>query len=290
MHRTLKTTLILATAAMGLLTHSANAAMVVRYTFDEGSGTVLNTGGTAGSAGNLTIQPAATYSSSGQGVSGATGDYAFQGTSGQNAANNSVAQTAADLSGLDNLGALTITGWLNVANTNAFTNDSNIVNNQSGFGSGFLLRTNPGGQLKLFINNFSASVSDSAGGAYDNDLNSWVFFAVTFDGAIDDSLGVAVKFYQGTTAAASTLVSDVNRNATNTGNNSGPLNIGNQASGSIGTGFNGMLDDIRIYDTALDSTAIEAIRQSALIPEPSALSLGIIAFGAAVLRRRARSK
>ena len=57
---------------------------------------------------------------------------------------------------------------------------------------------------------------------------------------------------------------------------------GRDAADPAGNSFNGLIDDVKMFDTALDAAGVSAAAQ---IPEPS--SLGLLALaGLSFLRRR----
>lgn len=70
----------------------------------------------------------------------------------------------------------------------------------------------------------------------------------------------------------------------------GALNVGsaNFRIGSTNSGeiFNGLIDDVRVYDTALSESAIGGLANPAPIPTPAALPAGLALLGVIGLRRR----
>ncbi len=107
--------------------------------------------------------------------------------------------------------------------------------------------------------------------------DQWVHFAVTFD---DSLASDELKLYVGGALAGSS-----NLNPGSGVNTSGANRV---AIGSIyennGRSFSGGLDDLRIYDSVLSASEIQAL---ANIPEPSTLLLGLGGMlGTMLLRRR----
>jgi hypothetical protein len=246
-------------------------AQVVSYNFNQGTGLATNSG-SAGSAGDLTINAPAAWSANGGGVSGQPGDYAYVGTN----ASGSYAATSGSLTALNSLTAFTITGWVSTAHwAGDAANGPAIVSYNAGFGQGFgqirEIQSAAGvGELMFKTSSFGSIIS-STGGQYDD--SPLDFFAVTWDGTTG-----LTQFYLGTTAATASLVSTIGGGPMGTagGANSGSLFIGDvSAGGAFYQTQNGSIDDIRIYNTVLNGSTIEGIRTSALaaVPEPSAISL-----------------
>jgi hypothetical protein len=116
-----------------------------------------------------------------------------------------------------------------------------------------------------------------------NELGSWVFFALSYDGS---SATNNVVMYSG--SISSTVVQrstgSVDRGTLSDENTK--FHVGNVEANS--RGFNGSLDDIRLYSGILDTSALESVRVSA-IPEPSSYGLILGALASAlVLTRRKR--
>jgi len=96
----------------------------------------------------------------------------------------------------------------------------------------------------------------------------WVHHAVVKDGA-------DLAYYRNGMATGDSMT------ITQPLNNPQPLFFGGDNEGSDGENYEGLLDDLRIFDHALSAGEV-----SALVPEPSSLSLSLFLLGLLMLRRR----
>jgi hypothetical protein len=111
--------------------------------------------------------------------------------------------------------------------------------------------------------------------------NTWSHVGITFSASPDGVTPGAVNFYKDGTLfySKSTLLTALN------GANSNPFQVGNRGVVYNTPSWNGYIDDVRIYDEALSSTAIGDL---AGVPEPGTLILlfaGLIGM-VTVYRRR----
>ncbi len=202
-------------------------------------------------------------------------------TGGAQGAHGTLAASAGGLSGLT---AMTITGWFNPSALPA--NGTFLLRNSTGStGGGFNLQFIGAQQLRLLVSDGAASTNfNSANNAYAAGAGAWQFFSVSWS-----ATGGAL-WYSGTDSVASTS-NGLNTTQRNMGENSFRAILGRSGTGT-GNAFYGYLDDIRVYNTALDGAAIEAIRLAnvSAIPEPSAFAVlgGLAALGLAASRRRRR--
>ncbi|MEO8474422.1 MAG: LamG-like jellyroll fold domain-containing protein, partial [Chryseolinea sp.] len=182
---------------------------------------------------------------------------------------NYYVESSTVLDGLKNLSGFTLAGWLNTASLTTGSGGNRIISwiNNGGDGVDLVLQNN--GSLRLGVDGwpdaspaFSSAnkVTASAVGASDN----WIFFAVTYQ-----SNG-QVRFYFGNGTDNATLdVSRTYRGAGVTGSAIGKLAFGafNDATRNSGTWnrmFRGVLDDLRIYGSALSTTDIVAVQRNTL--------------------------
>ena len=123
----------------------------------------------------------------------------------------------------------------------------------------------------------------------------WLFVATTYDGTSGD-----LTFFTGTEGGAATQLGSVfaalspfQIETTN-----GRFYVGKtEAAPTADTSLEGFIDDVRIYDSALDLTALDAIRlenlpallSGATIPEPTSFSIAMLALVAAATSRNRTS-
>lgn len=247
-------------------------AQLLEWKFDEGSGEVAESSGTAGSA-PLTMKSdkmaVSLFTPDAGGASGKPGDLAFDlsGASGMGANtppyNGPVGSVKANTEGLSALGgleSLTITGWLKPSAR--VTGAARIV-----IGKTFSVQAGSSGELQFAV------IPDSGQPIYVNseprytEVGMWMFFAITYDGtrAMDN-----VNFYVGTTDAGLELVCTRSIDGGKLPPFSGGLEVGNSSTGV--RPFQGMIDDLAIYgvengaDGALPQAKIEEIYQRVAKP------------------------
>ncbi len=123
----------------------------------------------------------------------------------------------------------------------------------------------------------------------------WLFVATTYDGTTGD-----LTFYTGTEGDAASQLGDVfaGLEAFRIEPTNGIFYVGKtEAAPGANTSLEGFIDDVRIYGSALDQSALEAVRlenlpsplAGATIPEPASLTIAAVAIlscGAARRRRR----
>ncbi len=177
--------------------------------------------------------------------------------------------------------ALTICGWVNARSLQVGPGGNRIVEcfETSNGQNGFDLVHNAEGKLILSINQFPDNLPASSGGITANpnlDSDNWVFFAVTWDPALDAD---QVKYYFGT--ATNLAYFDSSRTYTLPAalpvfDYAGPLTVGNFVSaianrntiGANSRQFRGLLDEIRVYTNALSLAEIhQAQMNSSVLPE-----------------------
>ena len=259
-----------------------NAALLLNYGFNDapGAATAAATGSAAGTAPALGIVSPAVIGANGTGVSGVASDRALN-----NAAATSMGGTvnssggrgthAADFDTIDGLLKFTVSGWFKTDSTATLGGNAILVANRSGV-AGFDLHGDPNvpGNLILAVDNGSNS---SAGFGT---TQQWVNFAVTYDGTILQP-GPNVFFYAGGINAPLTLVGS-GTNTNGAGNDPAsdetmPLSIGSRV--LFGTTdadpFDGLLDNIRIWDDVQPLANLQSLRLSDVgaVPEPASALL-----------------
>ncbi|WP_442485095.1 LamG domain-containing protein [Aeoliella sp. SH292] len=271
---------------------SAGAALVYWQNFEGGNG-VEDSG--SGVGGNLGLAGSATFTTDPD--RGTALDLtANTGIGGANlASTGSAGGSSLNLGTLNNF---TVTMWVNVAafgtanstvsgrvlvvgksgTADAAAADSFSINlQQSGLSAAQRSRFNYfHGATNLTLN---AGVT---GIGPENAVNTWTFVAVTIDTAGVD------YFYHGTdTASVTPFALPVDATTSLATGNSGVVLVGNRAAGA--RAFDGLVGDIRIYDTALTAEEVESLR-AATVPEPATCLLFASMLGVAVVGRRLRSK
>lgn len=268
----------------------AAASPLVAYDFNEPTGPALSQGSIA-NAPSLTFfnnsgaQVDSLRGPASSGPSGLASDRAFDNSASTGIFASRASHTA-DFDGIDGLPGLTLSGWFFVpAGNESIGRQAGLFENSSisalDAPAGFRLRggaVSGSSTLELRINRDSAVESDAA---Y-TEVGQWVNFAATFSAG-------QVSFYKGSITSPVALVSSHAIGETSISNDAIPLTIG--ASPTSGLSFNpfaGLLDNFRIYDSALALADLEAARSSDVsVPEPT--SLGLLALaGVAAGRRRAR--
>ncbi len=240
-----------------------SATPVLRYAFDEAaSGTTAALDSGRGTLASSTFVGAATRTNNTPGGLSA----AALNANGANGSQHYLSGGDADK--LDGLSNLTVTCWVNFQGTPAVSDrlvsklysdgtratgfDLRVVTPPSGalaatnFGLGF---AQINAQLISGLPTVNASAAFSAG-------NAWTFLAVTYDGA-------NVRFWRGATQTAVTQAGGALAKPATFGtpaDTAADFRIGSTAATSSDRTPPGWFDDLRIYDAALSSDELEAVR------------------------------
>ena len=251
----------------------SHGGLLLQYKFNEGSGTTAADSGT-GSPANAIVTGSWVSSSPGIAYASSVSTVGMV-TSGTS---NAAISTSSNLSKLNSMTDVTLTGWVNLAEAPA------SLDRLFGTGPSFLqLWFNSDSTLRFHINNQDAPISNNVTNPFA--LNTWVFFASTYDG---NGGANNLKYYTGTQTGTVTQLGTSVTFAEYTATNIATLEIaGTPQSGSDRTPI-GRFSDFRIYNEVLSSSALEAVRVEALVPEPSSFALLAAGFGALVLFRRRR--
>lgn len=272
----------------------ASAAPILEYTFNDNptGSTATNTGSASGN--DLTMKNSGgvatnLHSANMLGVSGLAGDYAFDNTASTGMGSSFVGGYAAtsSTSALASSKSITVTGWFKTAGTTMFSDRAYLLSYGTFSLYGDSVRP---GAIQTSINTGGGPTSVTAGYSA---TESWVFFALTYDGTLTTSNAL---FYVGTTSSAVSLVSTRDANQGALAATSSILSLGNVTSAN--RVFDGYLDNFRVFASTTDDSGVlnmanlEAIRANDVspIPEPSTLAAlfaaGLIFAG----RRQFRSR
>jgi hypothetical protein len=225
--------------------------------------------------------PTDRHTADGGGVTGLTGDRAFT--------NNTTfrASMSADAAGTDALQQFTVTGWYNTAALPAPGAAPRILDNAT-TNAGYYLMRKDTGSLELAVGSGGTTSTLICTTTGFSTVGSWVFFAVTYNGAATIN---NVLMYSGSVSSTAVVGTTGTINRGTPADDTAVFTVGNRA--DTQRGFNGTLDDIRLYSGILDASQIEAVRlevATSAIPEPSSAALlmgaGAVAFVA--LRRKRR--
>ena len=218
---------------------AANAGLVAAYGFDEGSGTTVTD--QSGNGHNGTVS-GTTWA--------ATGKYGkalqFNGSS--------ALVTIPDAASLHLTTGMTLEAWVNPSTVNGNWRDVIYKGNDNYY---------------LEATSSNASKPDAgliAGGSYADaygsaalTANTWSYLAETYD-------GTTLRLYVNGTQVASTAHTGTISTSTN------PLQIGGDS--IYGQNFAGMIDEVRIYNTALTPTQIQTDQTTPITPTGPTYSVG----------------
>lgn len=237
------------------------AALVAHYTFDNTVNDSSGNGSNGSLVGDATFSTSGIVGSHALSLDG-NGDY-FQ---------------VSDNSTLSITGELTITAWVN-ANDLSGRGIVDKYTNQGGNQRAYSLHT-PGGdgntRFLISPDGTSGSAAELIGSSGSLSVGEWTHIAAVYDPSS------TMRIYVNGVLDAE-LTSGVPGNIADT---TAPLYVGLHFNPANSTNFfNGLIDDVRIYDNALSGTEILAL---ATIPEPStyAMLLGLGAFVFIAVRRR----
>ena len=243
-------TLCLCLISLVLLAQPTQAALLIRYNFDEASGNALDSG--TGTAANATLNGGATRTATGTSPSGAGTALSV------NVANGTSAYAAATAPAKLNvaMSTLTLTTWINLQGNVAALD--RIMANVTAT-SGFDLSFNGAAASSAAVLNFR---KNTTGGGFPSSTsfdaaNKWVFVACVYDSASS-----SVKYYTG---ASATAVAQLGTTVTYAGGgtitaSTADFRVGSAAASASDRTPPGYFDDVRVYNSALTSAQLEAIR------------------------------
>ena len=242
----------------------SSSGALLRYGFDEassGSVTAQDSGAAPAAPGSFSGAATRTSNTPGSGSPGAL-DLSAPG-------NNVV--SAGYVAKLDNLGALTLTGWISLRGTpsdqDVILSDDPALNEPAGDGGWDLRITTPyDNNNPLSASNFAIQfgVAQAKGGYENTEGGSstalsangqWVFVAATYDA------NGLLTFYRGDTRTAVARVGNQTIVGLPLGKNTAPFEIGGTAIFPT-TDYTppAWLDDLRVYGSALTAAQLEQVR------------------------------
>jgi hypothetical protein len=179
--------------------------------------------------------------------------------------------SAGHVAKLDNLGALTLTGWINLrgtpTNQDVILSDDPTLNEPAGDGGWDLRIAKPyDNNNPLSASNFALQfgVAQAKGGYVNTEAGSstalnasgqWIFVAATYDA------NGLLTFYEGDTATTVAQVGSQTSIGLPLGRNTAPFEIGGSATfSSTDLTPPAWLDDLRVYGTALTAAQLDQVR------------------------------
>ena len=235
------------------VTTITNTDPISYWKFDEGSGTLAADLGTSGFSGNI-VGPVYTTGKYGNALS-------FDGT------NDYV--TLAGTTAYDNMGAITISAWINPASTGENGNGRILAKsagtNLPSMGWSFYLTNEVTNGIKFAVDHTSAHL-EHASVANAITLNQWQFVAVTWDGSA--TAANAHIYVNGNEVGYSVADNAVGTRASDIGK---ALYIGNNP--ALSRTFKGNIDDVKVYNRVLSASEITNLYSNggnggAVIPPP----------------------
>lgn len=263
---------LLALLGLATVARAAPPAPLLLWDFNEGGGAYASNHGSAGHADLYLLAPggdaADAFSSASQGVSGKSGDHAFDLTTatgmGATTPNSTgpagvVWSNSSGLTSLSGLSSFTLSGWIKPAVP--VNNAARIVASRA-----IALMAGVENRLTLQVNGENA---DEQSEPLYQEVGSWIFFAVSYDGT--RNVG-NVTYYVGSAADGSLTQAGVTTiPAGKLKPFAGQFIIGNNSSNSPTTRpFKGMIDNLALHASkddgsgALSRDEIEAIRAAAV--------------------------
>jgi hypothetical protein len=184
-------------------------------------------------------------------------------------------------SGIGSYPAITICGWLNVRDLTAGPGGNRIAFAARSIGGpGFDLVQTSGGSLSFGVNQTPSAATSSPVITADPDVPSgnWIFFAVTYN---SDVANASFYFGSGSAAAALDLTLDY---AGGPIQETGQLALGNLSAVDLSRNsrgpadsrvLRGLLDEVRIFRSALSLDEIQAVQKAGAPVAPVSLSAAI---------------
>jgi hypothetical protein len=226
---------IILSLCFSVVAHAAPPGLVAAYSFNEGSGATVNDSSGKGNSGTIS---GATWTAAGR----FGGALAFNGT------NSWV--TVNDSSSLDLTNAMTLEAWVRPFGPTSW--QAAIIKEQaSDFAYGLYVNTDQDQSSGVAnINGGDVAVNDpSEDGQVP--MNTWTHLTTTYDGSILRLYENGILLNQASSPGKIAV-------------SSGPLRIGGDS--IWGEYFNGLIDEVRVYNRALSQTEIQADMNTPINP------------------------
>ncbi len=295
------------------------ATLLHEFTFnDPANGNITASTGTLGGSasftsyvetGSIARQSADLHGTNGSGVSGKTGDYAFDNTAstrmGGAGASNGATAGYGGIATIDGgsasfvgLNSFTISGWYNTASETTPGSGARLLE-IGNLGIWF----QSGSELRITVPIKTEGEASATSNVLKSDAallftaDTWIFFAVTFDGVTGKLTLYAGSEKDGVLIGADAVIPSM---TTNTGflanTTTRGLGIANALTNDNQRPFDGLLDNFRIWgetsgsDGALSKTELQTIMRTdlGLVPEPASTAalIGMSLLVAAMIWRR----
>jgi MSHA biogenesis protein MshQ len=178
----------------------------------------------------------------------------------------------ADHALLDLSDSVTVAAWVN-----AFNGGPDIAISKGGWTDSYTVRIDDvaidGPVQKINFHGRNGTGISSSGAI---PINQWVHIAITFD---LNAAGNDTAFY------INGVLDSTKESGQALSVNNAPVRIGYSETAAW-TRWNGLIDDVQIYDTALHLTQVQTVMNGGVIPEPSTFAL--VALGSLVILQRLR--
>jgi hypothetical protein len=181
-----------------------------------------------------------------------------------------------------NPGSFTVTLWANAGSTTGFASPITSRDDVAAGPSthGFILYNNNGGNWDFWTGDGDVGWDSMSGAGVA--VNTWTHIAITYDAGTD----IKTLWVDGVLSATDNVPQSGPTQYSPNSIEMENLHIGGGGDGGSEFSFAGNIDDVSIWDEALDAAAIQNIMNNgAGIPEPTSLGLLSLA-GLALLRRR----
>ncbi len=235
-------------------------APLAHYTFEESGTTVTSilNNGALGADFNLTaIGADARIGLDGSGVNAKGKALDLTGNASMNVnAATAYAATSAAKAGLDNLPAMTVTGWIKPTVALSSPAGAMLMRYSDGSGgaiNGWNMSVQSSDRIGFSVGNASQTTYSSPNNTFNAGANQWQFFAITWSGTGGG------KWYAGTEVGAP-ILSGTNPATATMAQKNQVLRIGYAGANN---GFKGLMDDIRVYGQELTAAQIKAVYDSA---------------------------